>query len=449
MTSSSYRYPVRRGELRRTHFPNREAFLASTLRFPGAQMCQAMHTIPGLQEPVDEHDLWGGFPWLTPVIGSGCLELPITTNFTAERLAQLVRDRAEDVMPAVGGPGAPGLEAIALFAAEFTRELVNTRTSEAQRAPVEGQSDPEVTDLAVRMVVLAALLTRFFYLVRARSGTALSRWEDDVAKLPYASRTEESASVRVLASPRKVAALATEMIWAVTDDLDDADMSPSVRGATSTLLATIREGLRAPSGKRDTPTTLRLDHLRLVTELAWYFLHERSPVYPGWTDLLIRMMLQEGESAHEASGRPRPRFTTIGELPTVVEHLLSDVTEKSWGFYEPTSDDPPSTRDRLYLAVADVLWAQSDALRGMSKEERRKLPIASAFVTSFDLELDMALLATSAGRTFYVAVPVHVLETKDSNDAAFCWLVAEVGPLGDGPWGNSWPRCASRRTGAC
>ncbi|MEJ7783376.1 MAG: hypothetical protein WKF96_01145 [Solirubrobacteraceae bacterium] len=430
MTSSSYRYPVRRGELGRTHYASREAYLASTLRnLKGAKLCQAMHTIPGAERPGEKHP-WEGFPWLTPVIGSGCLELPVTTNFTAERLAQIVTDHVDELMPRTSGPAFPGLEAIRGFAGEFTRELVDTRTSEAQRGPLDGRDDPDVSDVAVRMVVLAALLTRFFHLARSLSGTALSRWDDDVAELAYSAWPDHDA--RVLASPRKVALQARLLIKALRGDLEDAPSS--VRSASAALLTAIGEGLTPPGDEDARPMTLRLGHLRLVTEIAWYFLHEKSPVYPGWTDLLVRMMLREGQPALAGSGRPRPRFTTIGDLPDVVKHLLSDVTGESWRSYKPTPDDTPSTRDRLYLAVAEVLWAQSDALTQMAEPERRKLPVASAFVTSFDLELDMAMVATSAGRSFYVAVPVHVLQMEDSNDAAFCWLVAQVEPLEEGLW---------------
>jgi hypothetical protein len=108
-----------------------------------------------------------------------------------------------------------------------------------------------------------------------------------------------------------------------------------------------------------------------------------------------------------------------------------DVTEASWSArLEQGEHRQPTLHDR----VAAVLRRQA-ALQGRNPGPGT-LPLASAFVTGFDLELELALLA--AGQSFVLALPAFVETTDPAEEVSVVWLGRVVEAL-DSPGAGELP----------
>src|ERR1700733_4034044 len=331
MIASSYRYPVSRTG--RKWFPGRKEYMVQTLEACpeagggfGPRFCQVIEAVtsPGKGR---EGDPWGGVPWLTIVIGSGCLDGGIA--FSAESLGTDVGAGVEDG-PREGLTIGAGLPASDLVepARGFTVDLARGRmgvSDESRQSEDSGDETaerPKVDPTAIRLLVLASLLTRFFHRVRSSGYVASARWDDDTAVLV--------TDIREVSYEIVEPSLA--LINFLSKDLashEPTEENENVVEAVCTLLESIRDGLTS------TRRRLKVDHLRIITEVAWYFLSLSEdvsvyPVYPGWTELLLRLMLREGIQVRTSSGRPRPRHTQIAELPEAVVELLEPMTRKSW-----------------------------------------------------------------------------------------------------------------------
>jgi len=441
MIATSYRYPVSRTG--RTRFASRKHYLVKTLeaRPEGGggftpKVCQAIEAVThaGRSRPGDP---WSRVPWLTVVVGSGCLDggLGFSPASLAARVGAGVSDALRDVLAAGARLEAEELEEPTRA---FTEDLVRGRMGLPVDDPAhplpDDPADGAVEPTAVRLLALTSLLTRFFHSVRASGHVASARWDDDAAVLVH----DHGELVYAIVEP------ALEILDHLIRELPDEqpiEGNENVLEAVCALLESIDRGLRAH------PRQLKIDHLRVVTEVAWYFLSVSQhvsvyPVYPGWTELLLRLMLREGIQATSSSGRPRPRHTQITELPDAVVELLEPTTKQSWRERTNVANE----RETLYRGVAELLCAQADelelqlaALRNGTGDGRSlppgagRLPPAAAFVTSFDLELDMAMWQARRGRPFSVVVPVHVLRDDEAVRAAeFCWLMGMVEPVADG-----------------
>lgn len=201
---------------------------------------------------------------------------------------------------------------------------------------------------------------------------------------------------------------------------------------------------------------MRLTPLRYTTELAWYFLTKGSSLYPGWTDLLLRMSVYSpGQDDSQAT---RPTWSDLQAIAVRARHILRPMAEESYRRALDASGDRRQPSDGraspdFHDAVASLLVAQSRALQSFRRtrsvfsdlaeaaasgsdgasprqdvarrmKHMHDLPPASAFVTSLDLELEMALWRV--GEKFVVMMPVHV--TRDGGEGAFHWFEAVVEP---------------------
>lgn len=494
---SSWGYQVTRKESGR--FDDRRSYLQERAGpVPNPQLCQVMERMVGgldIRErtrraraaaraaaggdPFAEIPLnWAGLPWLTPVLGSGCLELPDDPELTPEALGDKVRRRLSVVLGKNEDERLQGAPPYSARAARFAEELATDRMHPAQRRPgrptgaavdsteeVSSVAKQEAETVAARVVLIATLVTEFFYRVKGVSGGPLSRWNEDKATLPKGT----PSLVDVM---QDVVRPALEQIEVVRSALSE---NPSLveKGLDAPVCGVLSEVYKGLD-RRESPT-VTFAHLRLITDTAWYVLTQGSTIYPGWSDLLLGLMLREGQSGTHRFPRTRPRLLNLHSVPKAVENLYLPPTRRSWntavGLHAldatpsnrtSTPDEPVTGRDRLYARVADVLWAQTRALRatdvgpepslvarGVTGPTNTPLPPASAFITSFDIELDMALWLRaiekdtgtarpgspngtgdegSALAPFYVVVPVHVLRNEDDEHAALCWLRGRIQP---------------------
>lgn len=457
-----YGYQVTR-QLRNRYSDRDKYFANYAKRAPkNPQLCQVMAAVvgdprspgrPSAYDPVDDPAaMWKGFPWLTLVLGSGCLELPDDPNLTPMSLARgVARVLAQDPHPPDDG-ASDGGDPLSERAGRFTAELVRDRT----HPPFDALAtdDPSrvsnVRPVAARLTLVATQLTSLYFLAKGAVDSPVSRWDGGEATV--------AAAEGVLRTGRTVEVLmrsSLEQIAVTRRLLADPGIPPDVAKAIDLLLEDVVEDLTPPETRR----LLHL-HLRLVTESAWYLLTHNTSIYPGWTDLLLGLMLRENRSRTDPFTRTRPQFWDLQTIPEMVGRLHQRATELSWealsaaseepGPWGPAGDTAPAvpapTRGRLYQQAANVLWAQARLLR---KTRHTNCPPASAFVTSFDIELEMALWLSGnrlddhywtrapaapgdgpgGGRpSFYVVVPVHVFRFPGDTEAALCWFRGEVHP---------------------
>ena len=361
-------------------------------------------------------DEWIGFPWLTLILGSGSLEAPIDAATRAASIGNGVR-------AALGGALD---EQVLNEVAQFTVTLANDRllagrqTSVgrarlslddevgADRMNLDGAA--RVSEVAARVTCAAALTTQVFHEMAGSAHQAMSRRSNDVVVLQKAAVSEDVGD--------DIARAREALDEARTAVEESGASSPRVGEAVLNLLTEILGDLDINGRQRKASA----HRIRLLTEVAWYYLVDKSDLYPGWTDLLLRLMLSEGKPRdHQTPRRPRPRYNGLEQLTGVAQEIMDIPTKKSFELNAAGRPVPDQSRQGLYRKAARVLWAQAAA-----HEQSKQLPPASVFVTTFDLEMEMALMATGEGKSFSIAVPLYVRSYKDAPEAQFCWVMADV-----------------------
>lgn len=411
-------FPVTRDP--RHRFKNVKEYLRRSTEHE--QFCQAVAQVSRAPEGTSRDDndgseqradaVWKGFPWVTPVIGSGALELPVRLSFDAGSLADEVAARL--VEAGLGDVQNSFRESLPDMARTFTESLVADRLQAPSKVGHEPHDRRTVELLPSRLALIAALSTRYFHLVRAFGPSAMSRSGREVAAW-------DPTNPREALDP-----LPTDVLEPLTAELGAAikllrnHPSGDVARAVSGFLDDLKDRL---DPRDDDPRELDLDDLRLLTEVAWFFLIQGTQIYPGWSDLLLGLLLVQKGGADEplrASHRPRPKFMNLNVLADSVANLMQEATEASW---ETLSEGrQPDERDRFFAATAGVLWSQAKA-----RTATNHLPPAVGFVTSFDMELEMALWASAEiGDHYSVAVPVHVHLGINSPMAEPFWLIGTV-----------------------
>jgi hypothetical protein len=204
------------------------------------------------------------------------------------------------------------------------------------------------------------------------------------------------------------------------------------------VLDVIRSTLTPAPGEM---ARLALWHLNLLTECSWYYLTQGTSVYPGWADLLLALAVKrnvfdprdldivESDGAQRVrTGLPRPAFANPTQAAEAVQQIFLPTTEVSWESAQTSAGS--SERSILYATCAALLQAQ--AFARASETTQNLPPVASVFITTFDLELEMALLRSSHRSPFLVALPFNVLvgsiDDRSSATSHPIWLGYVVRP---------------------
>jgi hypothetical protein len=452
VTSSAYR--IWRTE-QRLRYGSIKAFIKEKARADNeGRLCQVLQSYAYDQNPNARHaaeddvapDIWEGFPWLTMVFGSGALELPDAAGLAhrlaiavasyanglvngSDEIAQYLWDTDED----------NGMDSAQNLARVFTGDLALGRLGghDVARDVLQDKGDEsanspaEVDDFSAGLVLLAALLTHLYYTAQQRRVPPIARWDGDVAALNQGAEVDSGGpDDDAQASKLLIRRLLRQANIGIKKPVND-----SVKAAVQTLLENIKADLTG-----DAPR-LTLGHLRLLTEVAWYFLSLGRPIYSGWTDLLLFLTLRQGGQGANLG----PLYRNLKNLPAMVAELHEVPTKASRGLDGACSDEQTDSsaekRDHLYKEAANVLWAQGDAaktenddLRGSGAQAPGgiRLPPAVAFVTSFDIELDMAMWNSakerdpSMGRSFRVILPLHLVQQVNDEGAELCLVMGEV-----------------------
>lgn len=430
-------------------FPSRDDYLRVRGHFQNRKLCRvlgkAFRAPNGLVESQTDVD-WRYFPWITPILGSGCADVPDDPSLHPQAFAAAVEaqvrdsltDEIEELKNEFGGHGGPPNYSdsgrLVRRAQEFARDLVIDRaqwTREGLRQSPAGEV--KLIPGAGRMVVLAAVLTEFYAAAKKDNPLPWSRWEYDRAFISVRDRTDASDladAARFHADRARRESRAVE--------------GPNVglAGTICSWLGSVIDGLEGRSviGRPGNHIQLTERDLRLATEIAWLFLTSQTQIYPGWTSLMTGLVLSHDRTNEHPPGHPGrvPNYFDLrsrGPAEDIVKLLSQEQLAQSaeqWSHPQEGLQSQPR-RIGFYRAVANVLWSQ--ASQSQRPAQHGQAPPATAFVSSFDLELEMALWRTAVdsndagGRDeYFVVVPVHVFAGGQDEFARPCWLRGRVAP---------------------
>lgn len=374
------------------------------------------------------------YPWLTLVIGSGSATSENQENALLEK-ARTLRERH----PPPGLPAKIEEWPIGAAVAEFVIDVVCDRLR-LDKAEVEGRDRvrktmptlPEargesVPDWLFYLFSAAVLSTRLYYRIKSLTFEAPRRPDrTDDAVLPDDADILRELGVQFVAPCKNVLAiLQREHVDEIVNGLAPEDVQDALEGQDranleDTVEAVLKEMADGLTSRPDRPDVrIRLTDLRALTEFAWFCFTRmsRPSVYPGWSDLLLD--LSNYDSVAKSVGTPL--FPTLAGAQNLISSRYAAATDESWRRIIFGAGG----RGGHYLAAAEALNAQHEYSNSRLRSVRP--PPTTAFVTSFDLELELSLLFL--GKEFTVAMPVHVLNTLHGV-AHTCWVGLHIPSAG-------------------
>jgi len=399
-------------------YENRKAYIRANSTSPVPKICNVM--------------AGDARPWLTLVIGSGCATTK-SQEIDLFRMADGLRDRKSmgDQLPTeIEGDRLPTEienEAIGDVVASFATGLIRDRlrldhaTGVSDGRTGDSSAAEKVPDWLFRFFAAAAFNTRLYYRIKSFTSDAPRRPDrDDNAVLVNGSRwgldLDEDFVTPCEKVLRRLKNDVDEIVKALAKKADNGCERPEIE---PDFKATVKGILgRMNPRKAGGSVQVSLADLQAITEFAWFcFTKVVTPmVYPGWSDLLLDLSTYDSPSAGSIG---TPLVPTMVHAQRLIKSRYTEVTKQSWRTIWK-SDGPQE--DRHYDAAAQLLNAQHH-YRTQIHEDFHLPPPTTAFVTSFDLELELSLL--KVGKPFTVVLPVHVMNTTQ-NVAHTCWVSLSV-----------------------
>jgi hypothetical protein len=427
------------------------------LLFDDQRLCAFVERLAARDGSGGNRSVFHGMPWLTPILGSGCLEIGEGPAIDLSEIAQSVRDAllekgvTDYPERQLGDPG--------MLAHSYADALYKERSHDQ---PADGSGASVPSRRAALLTLTAALLSRFFSGGRMSLPTPTSRsWAGEKA-------VADGNSLQDILLREVVVPTTVQLLEVAASDL------PPVR---ETIVDAKRRFYRGVAGRLSAAVpTLFLGDLCLMTELTWLEMSLDTLVYPGWSDLMMQLMLSTTGPHNLPAGR-RPRVLDLNRIVATVVSLLEGPTQRSW---EARKSSAGRERSAFYSSVARLLHAQAetfgllhrlapadvlgdpDLLTAEQKSEwdllltqykranglRRRidedrdlkwdddgpqprsgsveLPLPVAIVTSFDIELEIALW--EAGTPFHVVTPFFAQTVGRRHHVDIVWLVATLDP---------------------
>jgi len=379
-------------------------------------------------------------PWLTFVLGSGCLAP--TSGEAGDGTPAIDPSQVWNALKSFGLDSTSQNEAV--FASDFIRALVAEKLPEVKhlswlsRRLVDHSATVISPGLALASSLVAALASKLFAAVWAMDDVHHVLDRSDKELIRYPTRPDGA----VVQPPGAWHERLVSILSRIGTHLDTWD-GPDDRTvqAYRELLARVELQLTNPreAFKRDpdrlkprTPSLWR-SQVEALTAFAWYFLTDGTTIYPGWSDMLLFQAANSTENRTEFERVPflrRPRVETLEPIAenAVLLTRLGRVTERSWA-------DEEGARDVFYQQVARSLLQQASLRSSQSEGEGSDFPLATAFNAAFDVELELALWTEiAAGRTpvnaFAAVIPVYAIDAEESSpfDAEIQWLWCKVVP---------------------
>lgn len=395
--------------------------------------------------------------WLTPILGSGCAQSSIldvvnkviNSPVDSARFAKIDQEEMKS----------------------FARDLVGHRLG-------ENPSGNHVEIVAAipppgwfwDSLATATLLTRLFYELKLRLGVAPRRFECDESVDLDSEKASTLIDIPLLrnlyVSPASAHLTSLKgQQDAIVDYLSKAHLPEA-----GPVLEQFKDRLKRRLcwrisytieclGSGGAPRPLLWSDIQWWADFVWISMvacampELKEIVYPGWTDLLLELCCYDNidEKINEefACVGGRPWFATLSSGVDVIQRKWSDKSLQE-------RLDPGRQSNAFYDQIADILMWQSCLRRRHlltpSTKSDKKLgepPVVSAFLTSFDLELEIAMIRKlSMGDLselvklhlindngpkldkFAIVFPVY-LSSTEMKTTHTCWLALDVDIVGN------------------
>ena len=383
--------------------------------------------------------------WPTLVIGSECLRV---RGPEADGTLSHLPSALTDELSAALSDGRRGtVESVYTFVRQLLEDRLGIAIADAVPAfggtvnlddplgtVTDAQREAEVITAAFDdwhfdLMIAAAALTECYFGVKATTTRSVSRWGQD--PLPIIAGTPSL--------PRAVEAI--QRLEGSLEEEARGDNPPSSH------ILTVASGIGSRLNRRS--PVIRLADLQALTEITWHQLLQRSPLwtwYPEWHEFLVTLSLHEA-SAPIRQGSLRPAVGKTEAAADIVREALAKVIRESAQHYA-AGDHPDKERARVeaYATYARLLRTEVEVRRGQAAGDMTswavlddaaldgppipilswdgadatvageaavpatmpRQPPASAFVTTFDIELEMALCNDAPGEPFVIALPVNL-----------------------------------------
>lgn len=363
-----------------------------------------------------------GNRWFTIVLGSGC-------STSADQVGSLmtlvlkIRRSLEVHRSDLSIDGVPLGEFVSLFLEDLVHDRARAKSPTASSLVADSPLVADAPLWLVDLAVAAALTSHLYFVSKSLAPVAPRRsLQDDEVTVSAGSQALGRYLRRDVIGPaqKSLKAVAANLDAAVRDLSEGASADDEeARGLKDTLEALFRDVRGRLEAAGDEAIRLRWSDVRALAEVAWFCTTcvAGPRVYPGWTDLLVDLSYYDSPDAGEVG---EPTFRQLTQAERFIKGRYLKVTERSF-------DSP---RPAIYQASAAVLKAEAEfrtLVRASAKSPGTKImgdaPPAAAFVTSFDLELELALLA--AGASFTLVMPVHLVNTHHGV-AHTCWVAASI-----------------------
>ncbi len=306
-------------------------------------------------------------------------------------------------------------------------ELSAEQELDARQTAERASKKFEVWEL--RLLEAAAAVTECYFSAKAHYLHSVSRWSTDTLRL--GRRTAE------------LSRLAHASLIQLVNTLDESKGEQS-RARQITL--DLSGGLDRGSGE------ISLASLEALTEIAWQIVTRYFTIfsdYPEWPEFLVRLSLDDTRSRLIRQGPPRPALKSALDATALIRDALTQETIESASGYVEGQPDREAARVYAYRHFAEMLYkmaqfrAKTLPLRSRANKPRPQGPVAprsrvlrtpppaSAFVTTFDLELEFALAHHHPDQPFVIAVPANVIdnaEGKKERLASTMWLGCVIKP---------------------
>jgi len=355
-------------------------------------------------------------PWPTFVLGSGCL----TARDWAEESGGTSKADLSDALERVSRDRVARAQTLS-----FVDNLALNRSERSLDSPglSPAPRSAEHWDFIARTALAATLLTRLYGHSIAESAQIVTDSHRERITLPRNPFTRREY----------IAPLEAELKKLTTKPTEGRALRSSLASLAESILASLEGG------------EVQRAHVELLSAFLWFLLTEDTFLYPDWSDLLLfeafmdeELMerIAEDEAWHDS--QLKPSTTAMGSAAPVARWLtarLAEISENSWASRDDARRSP-TPRDEFYDAIAAILGQQADRYHSFEDVgSDHKPPLPTGFVTTFDLELEMAMwqrsLSFAEPRPFVVIVPVVVPE-KTKTSVSLRWAWREVVPTADG-----------------
>lgn len=363
-------------------------------------------------------------PWPTFVLGTGCLSASASTRDNGRAVVSKLTAAVESVA------GRQGFAKLVMrFLDNLSRNRCDQPLASAGLGLATGARRSKAEWEFIAQAGLAAmLLTQLYGEALIYSNQVVSDpHREEVAVPPETDEEWQLHDTLVLPLLEELDRLADAVDRLPGEAATERSARASLRSLARTIAVSIRDDRRVSR-----------PHTELLTAFTWFFLTENTYLYPDWSDLLLFgafVDLDEGAPPpawDNSQLKPRMPVSETSPFSGWLRSRLLTITTDSW--QSRANRGTASPRTELYDAVAAILWQQAENFHGIrqpgSGSARHITPIPSCFVTTLDLELEMAMWAraveSGTRQPFIVVLPYF--RTLRTTSVTLGWVWREIVP---------------------